>query len=210
MEDDLIPNQKRSTQPSNDDWVDLLLNAVFNLITSNTFLLPLNSDCLSSEENEVIFTESFIVNRINLYLSSKRQKIKTKYQNALVQAIMEIGGKQCFPHFKTRQLVPMDIVYPLSGGRGLWHVRDPRCKVVCETLRQMIDFVEKSPAQLPTDPDYVNRIIASSSFEDINNAFMGYISRNIGGIPKDIPHFEKHLQRCLLTRSLYLLFYSFS
>jgi hypothetical protein len=187
MEDNPSSSQKRSAQSPNNDWVDLLLNAISTLTISNQSFFPLILKSQHHEDYKMILTESSIIQKTNLYLSSINPKVKINYQNALVNAIMDIGGKQCFPHYKSLQLVPMEIVYPLSGGRGLWHVRDPRCKIVCETLRKIVDFVRKQPEQLPVDRDYVNGIRASSSFEDINNTFIDFISRNIGGIPKDIP-----------------------
>lgn len=199
---------KRSTQSSIEDWVDHLLTAIYTLVVFKNIPLsfPFQPEN-QNENNQKIIEELTKINPAEGIISND---VKERFINSLINTIKEIGGKQCFPHHKPPYHVPMEIIYPLAGGRGLWHVRDPRCKLVCDTLKRVIEIIRTRPSELQCDSIYIKACLEAASFDDINQTFLDFLSKNIGGIPKDIPHFEKHLQRCLLSRTLFHFSYSFS
>lgn len=204
-----VINQKRSTQPSKEDWVDLLICFLINLDLDFQTIFPPNywDHPQHQKADEHINDFRKIINQIDKPIN---EQVKIAFRKSLASAVMEIGGKQCFPQYPSHQSVPMEIVFPLAGGRGLWHVRDPRCKMVCQTLRQIILFSKQDPFAVSHDMNYRKACLSPSTFEGLNNAFIDFVIDQIGGIPKDIPHFEKHIRACLLLRSLFLFLYSFS
>jgi len=132
---------------------------------------------------------------------------------SLEEAIYDVGGsgaRQCFMEKSTRLGGPVPAVYPLAGGRNLWHTRDPRAAQACECLRELLRSLNAGEIFLfqsrHQDMQIENPYQYARTPIQIADAFYNSLIRShIKHEAKDIPGFEIHLRRWLFKRTWFHL-----
>lgn len=130
------------------------------------------------------------------------------FRIALREALYDIGGQACFRGFPPGRWfgVPMQAVFPLAGGRNLWHVRDPRTVEICRLLHSWVDVQNQATPDMPGNIQKIAETwLSMQRLDDIGRAFLYSVvdPTTCGGEEPlcDLPLFETHLRRWAFERT---------
>jgi hypothetical protein len=128
--------------------------------------------------------------------------LKKAFREALCEAFYDIDGQACFKQLPQQRWmgVPMEASFPHSGGRNLWHVRDPRIAEICRILHGWREAVKNNTPSASDDLQGMeNAWLADTTLSELGRSFyniviVGY-SPGQGRPGLDIPLFEAHVMR---------------
>ncbi len=156
-----------------------------------------------SGEDGMIDQADVLIERLSAREIKEYGRVLEKcFRESLCEAIYDIDGQACFRQLpQTRWMgVPMEAIFPLSGGRNLWHVRDPRIAEICRILHGWREAV-KNEISSPADDDegMGSTWLAETTLSELGRSFyrIVIISYSAGQQRPgaDIPLFEEHVMR---------------
>ena len=128
--------------------------------------------------------------------------LEKAFHEALCEAFYDIDGRACFKQLPQQRWmgVPMEASFPHSGGRNLWHVRDPRIAEICRILHGWREMVKNNTPNASDDLESIENVwLADTTLSELGGSFYNIVilaySAGQGRPGSDIPLFEAHVMR---------------